>query len=126
MDIQDKKKESLIASIKDAGYAIGLMYYESNKESLQEEEERSEYLLPDGRPNPNWLADGIGDQFSHSLNEIDDYIKLNPSLFGNDYRTQDDVWNLLDGFFDYSEVEEIAYEGCCSIQLSYRTRFFLA
>jgi hypothetical protein len=87
------------------------MYFESNKESLEDDEELQRYILPDGRPNPHWLADGIGDQFSHSLNEIEDYIKFDEALFGELKLKRREAWDILDEFFAYDEVEEEAYNG---------------
>ena len=111
MDLDERKRESLLASIRKAGYAIGLMYYECNKESLNEDEESKVYLLPDGRPNPHWLADGVGDQYYHSLNEIDDYIEFDADLFDKESYQLDEAWGILDEFFEFSEVEEEAYKG---------------
>jgi len=111
MDLKENKRESLLASIRKAGYAIGVMYFESNKESLEDDEELQRYILPDGRPNPHWLADGIGDQFSHSLNEIEDYIKFDEALFGELKLKRREAWDILDEFFAYDEVEEEAYNG---------------
>ena len=111
MDLEEKKRESLLASIRKAGYEIGLMYYECNLESLNEDEEGKKYLLPDGRPNPHWLADGVGDQFYHSLNEIDDYIIFDTTFFDKETCSRDEAWDILDEFFEFDEVEEEAYKG---------------
>lgn len=111
MELDERKKESLLAAVRKAGYAIGLMYYECNTESLHEDEDGKKYLLADGRPNPHWLANGVGDQYYHSLNEIDDYIEFDTSLFDKESYDLDNAWGILDEFFDYDEVEEEAYKG---------------
>ena len=101
-----------MASIRKAGYAIGLMYYECNKESLSEDEDGKKYLLPDGRPNPHWLTDGVGDQYSEILMaDFGSFIKFDTTYFDKETCSDDEAWVILDKYFEYNEVDEEVCKG---------------
>lgn len=111
MNRNDEIKTSLLDSLRRAGYTIGKMYYETNLELDEEDVENKSYLLPDGRPEPNWLTDGVGDQLSHSLGEIGDYIVFDTRFFPKAQCDDNEAWEILDEYFDYDEMIDALYKG---------------
>lgn len=107
-----KKKTSLVQSLEKAGYAIGKVYINANSDNEDAPK------LPDGRIDPIWLDDGsIGDQMSHSMNEIEDYLALDKTLFPQDYTYNSEqgkspLWDdVLDKYLEYDEIEDALYDG---------------
>lgn len=101
-----KKKESLTQALILAGYAMGQVYIRGN------EDYEHARRLPDGRLDPHWLDDGFGDQMAEGMNEMEDYLHLDKTLFPGSFDRNVEqgtmpIWNdLLDLYFDYDEVAE--------------------
>ena len=103
--------KSLLASLRKAGYEIGKMYYEANSKTVREDDEYKKYALPDGRPNPFWIEDGVGDQYGESINDRDDFIVFDTEFFPKAHCSRDEAWAILDKYLDYGDIEEAVWKG---------------
>lgn len=101
---RDIKIESIKASIKDSALDICRNYYICNNH----EDVSSDFRLENGLPDPIWLNNGFGDQVSESLNDIDDWLELDPKLFPP-FKDRNEAWDIIDQYLEYSDVEEIIF-----------------
>ena len=106
MDTETIHKKALYKLILDIAEGTASSYYECFLDGY-DENERQRFLNKDGQLNPLTLVDYYGDQISESINDLDCEMNLdfcNYDVLGRK------VWDVIDKYFQYDEIEGIFYQ----------------